>query len=297
MIECLGFDSNARLLIINADDFGLSPAANAAIIDLFRSSAITSASIMMPCPSAREAAKLCRSCPQASTGIHLTLTSTEQVECRPVFRRFRLDSLTTEEGLLPRDALAVEREADPDQVKLELEAQIRLALAMGIDPTHLDSHAGTVLGLRTGRDFLEVVFELCEKYGLPFLLPTRAVQQPYFTLEQRELFRKRIESARRRGIMLIDDLIALPYELEADETYERFKSAMIRAISNAGPGVTQIVIHPAAAGAGRAAMPHAAKRAMEYRLFLDPEFKRLFEREQIKLISWRQVRDLQRSLR
>lgn len=257
MLEQLGFRTNERLLIINADDFGLS---------------------------------------RANVGIHFTLTSTETMDFRPVFWKSPLDSLVTADGYLPKEAQAIEQRADRDQVKLELEAQIQSALSMGIDATHLDSHAGSIMGLYTGRDFLDIAFDLCVKFGLPLALPKRAADHPFFSRQQRELLRKRIETARDRGILLIDDMIALPYHLEEGETYDRFKGAMVKEIQNAKPGITQLVIHPAIiADHLKAVTRHWEKREMEYRLLRDPGLKRLLAYERIRLISWREIRDLQRS--
>ncbi|MFD1909250.1 ChbG/HpnK family deacetylase [Paenibacillus rhizoplanae] len=52
------FSSDDRLLIINADDFGITKGTNEAIVSLFEQQAITSTSIMFPCPAAREAIEL-----------------------------------------------------------------------------------------------------------------------------------------------------------------------------------------------------------------------------------------------
>ncbi|MMZ63555.1 Chitooligosaccharide deacetylase [compost metagenome] len=139
----------------------------------------------------------------------------------------------------------IEKRAHLKDVRSELEAQIVKALSMGIDVTHLDSHAGTVMGVYTGRDFLEMVFDLCEKYGLPFNLPLRIVEQPFFSNSLIKLFEQKIQSAKRRGILLIDDLIALPYHLDTEESYSDLRDDLIRKIQTCKPGITQIVAHPA----------------------------------------------------
>ncbi len=54
--EKLGFKATDRLIIINADDLGMSNAANEAIMQMYLNSSITSSSIMMPCSAAIEAA-------------------------------------------------------------------------------------------------------------------------------------------------------------------------------------------------------------------------------------------------
>jgi hypothetical protein len=192
-----------RYVIINADDFGISLPTNQAIDDMFQSDAITSTSIMMPAPAAHDAATRCRRNKSMQVGIHFTLTSDQAGGYKPVYTKTQLTSLTTDQGFFYTDVAEFERKADPEEVRLELEAQIELALAWGIQPTHLDSHAGSVLGLFQLRDFLEVVFDLCEKYALPFCLPTGILKHPGFTDEQKQLFKRRISSAGRRGIRLM----------------------------------------------------------------------------------------------
>jgi len=54
--ELLGYPSNTKLLIIHADDMGLSHSTNAAVIKAFESGSITSGSMMVPCPWAAEMA-------------------------------------------------------------------------------------------------------------------------------------------------------------------------------------------------------------------------------------------------
>lgn len=287
--------ANDRLVIINADDLGITRSTNQAIMNLFKNNQITSASIMMPCSAAQEAAELSKEISSANIGIHLTLTSAGNHYFKPVFRGGDLKSLITDEGFFPHDASEIEKNADPEEVRIELKAQIETAISYGIDPTHLDSHAGCIMGLHHGRDFLEIVFDLCEEFELPFNLPLRILEQPFFGDHQKEVFAKRIESAKRRGIFLIDDLTGIPYHLQDNEEYDDIKKELARKINNVKPGITQIVTHPSIDTAElRSLTPHYKKREMEYRLYSDPEIKELLENENIKLVSWKFIRDLQR---
>lgn len=299
MLEQLGFNPDDRAIIINADDFGISHSTNQATMSLFHKGSITSASLMVPCSAANEAADLCSKSNNSivNVGIHLTLTSSESDSYRPVFQDYPLRSLVIDDGFLPTDPALIEKKANPEEVRIELEAQIVKALSMGIDVTHLDSHAGTVMGVYAGRDFLEMVFDLCENYELPFNLPLRIVEQPFFSKSLIRLFEHRIQSAKRRGILLIDDLITLPYHLDTEESYSDMRDDVIRRIQGCKPGVTQIVAHPAiVTDELKRLPPHFVKRELEYQLFNDPEVKQVLHYEGIHLISWREIRDLQRSM-
>ncbi|WP_440962106.1 polysaccharide deacetylase family protein [Paenibacillus nitricinens] len=297
MIRKLGFAADERLLIINADDFGITKGTNEAIVDLFEKKAITSTSIMMPCPDSNEAMEISNCRGIKNMGIHLTLTSGEQHPYRPVFQNRNLNSLITEEGNFHIDATLLERNAADDEVRVEIEAQIQSAIVHGIDPTHLDSHGGSIMGLFTGRDFLEITFDLCEKYRLPFNLPTRIVEQPFFNMDQLRRFKKRISSAKERSILLIDDIVSLPYCINPTATYSEMKKGLTERLKNLKPGVTQLTIHPAKITEQLIALTTCyTERELEYLLLNDIEIKQVIINEQITLISWTDIRDIQRSI-
>ncbi|WP_282937298.1 ChbG/HpnK family deacetylase [Paenibacillus sp. RC67] len=251
---------------------------------------------MMPGETAKEAAAFCRRNASAPVGIHLTLTSSKECALKPCYQAEPLPSLVTLDGCFPTRVEEVEHRADTEQLRFELEAQIELALHLGVEPTHLDSHAGSVMGLLTGRDFLEMVFDLCLKYRLPFLLPRNAARQPFFDSRQQALLQQRITSALSRGVELIDDLYTLPYLRREGETYESAKEELIQSLRRLRPGITQITLHPSLYQSGSKPLTQQQEtREMEYRLFQDPDIKRRIEQERLRLISWKKIRDVQRA--
>lgn len=191
----LGFEESDRILIINADDFGITEGTNEAILELFKLAAITSTSIMIPCPSARAVLNSVEITTMEHAGIHLTLSSEEKQGLKPVYQEDTLHSLVNSDFEFFTDIAYIESNADLNEVRLELEAQINYAISRGLDPTHLDSHAGSIMGLYTGRDFLEVALDLCYKYQLPLNLPRRIVVQPFINEVQRERFTQVITAA------------------------------------------------------------------------------------------------------
>ncbi|GIP52414.1 polysaccharide deacetylase family protein [Paenibacillus vini] len=297
MIRKLGFAADDRLLIINADDFGITKGTNEAIVSLFENNSITSTSIMMPCLDSNEAIELSNLKGVRNIGIHLTLTSGGSQSYKPVCQKRTLNSLITEEGYFHIDSAYLERNADESEVRMELESQIQSAILKGMNPTHLDSHGGSVMGLSTGRDFLEITFDLCGKYRLPFNLPKRIVEQPFFNPDQLKLFHKRISSAKDRGILLIDDIVSLPYGFDSNTGYSTMKKLMVDMLKNLKPGITQLTVHPAKITEQLKVITSCFReREMEYVLLNDIEIKQLIINERIKLISWSDIRDLQRRL-
>jgi len=139
LAERLGYGPDERVLIVNCDDLGSSHAANIGIEDAIRHSFATSATVMVPCPWAYEAAQRCR---ELDVGVHLTLTAEY-----PGYRWRSLTgarSLHNKEGFMPATTREVYANADVEEARAECRAQIAQALAWGVDVTHLDSHMGSV---------------------------------------------------------------------------------------------------------------------------------------------------------
>lgn len=293
MLEKMGFKKTDKLLIINADDYGVDQGTNRAIEELFNHKAITSSSVMMPCRCSKEAKDLSEKIKRSSVGIHLTLTG----KLTPVSNAKEVSTLITTEGFFFDSSENIELNGDNNHVKQELKNQIEAAISLGIDPTHLDIHQGSVFGLFTGRDFMEEVFDLCLEYRLPFLLPKQVVKESSFDERTREYFKKFILKAEELGLVLIDDLISLPYFLQEGEDYMILKRNIMDKLSNMREGITQVTIHPSFATEElKTINEHWKKREMEYNLFLDEEVKGLLLKEDIKLISWKEIRDFQRSI-
>ncbi|MCA0757997.1 polysaccharide deacetylase family protein [Paenibacillus sp. N4] len=293
----LGYGEKDRLLIVNADDYGLCHSTNTGIQQLLLEGAVSSATIMMPCGWAREAALWSASYPQADVGIHLTFTSEwDSYKWGPVNRNGVTSSLTDKEGYFPKDSASFERQADPDQVKEEMTAQIEMALSLGMKPTHADNHMGSLYGLATGRNFLPQVLEVCAKFGLPFRLP-RYLQQDNGVVappELEEQARQLASLADSMGVVILDYLAGLPFSLQAGETYGSLKEEMKRLLRGLRPGVTEIIIHPSHVTEElRAFHGQPEKRGMELELFRDEDIRRTLQEENIRLIRWGELQRLQ----
>src|ERR1700716_4002329 len=166
--ERLGYAANARLLVIHADDFGMSHSVNRAIEEALEKHWVTSASILVPCPWFPEVASWAKAHPDSDLGIHLALTS-EWTTLRwgTVSAQPKDSSLLDADGYLPLTSDYVATHAKISDVESETHAQIEKAKAAGINLTHLHTHMGAIV---TTPDLFKAYLGLGQAYKLPLLL-------------------------------------------------------------------------------------------------------------------------------
>src|SRR5213082_3615953 len=168
LAERLGFASDAKLLIVNCDDLGSSHAANLGVYEALREGVATSATLMVPCPWARDAAARYRG---EDVGVHLTLNAEYDLyRWGPITHA---PSLLDGDGGFPRTIEDVWDHADIDEVRKELRAQIERAILWGFDISHLDSHMGT---LQLRPEFFDVYLDMAIEFGLPLRMAGAAAQ-------------------------------------------------------------------------------------------------------------------------
>ncbi|WP_054024689.1 polysaccharide deacetylase family protein [Bacillus sp. FJAT-28004] len=298
LAKALGYGENEKLLIINADDYGVCHSVNIGIQQLLLEQTVSSATIMMPCGWAREAALWSARHPQIDVGVHFTFTSEwDMYRWGPVNRKGSTSSLVTHENYFPKDSKTFELQADPEQVKEELIAQIEMAIAMGMKPSHADNHMGSLYGLATGRNFLSIVLDVCASYGLPFRLPRNLRQNigQVASPELEEQAKQLAMLADSKGVVILDYLIGLPFHLQDGETYDSLKASMQQVLEGLQSGVSEIIIHPSlVTDELNAFHMQPLKRGMELDLFRDPEIKKTMQSEGIRMIRWRELQKLQR---
>jgi chitin disaccharide deacetylase len=170
----LGYPADARLLIINADDFGMCHSVNEAIFGALQAGVVCSTTLMVPCPWALHAMHFLADHPEIPCGVHLTVIA-EWADYRwgPVTPRDRVPSLIDAAGYFHNFEQMPEFLAQVrlDQLELEFRAQIEVALAAGLKPTHLDWHA---LRIGSRLDLVELMFRLAREYGLALRVAGRS---------------------------------------------------------------------------------------------------------------------------
>jgi predicted glycoside hydrolase/deacetylase ChbG (UPF0249 family) len=278
LAEKLGFARDAKILIVHADDVGVTHSVNAATIKALETGLVNSASLMVPCPWFPEIADYAKSHPAIDFGLHLTLTS-ERVYYRwsPAASKDKVPSLVDENGYFHHDWTTTTR-INPKEVELELRAQIDRAYAMGVRPTHLDSHQYRLY--ENGKDLFEVLLRVAHEYKLPvFVARDWFVDHPY------------LESSVTPADIVLDHTITIDPAIPPEKWAEFYKTAL----TNLQPGVTEFVIHLAFADDEMKAATRerdtwgAAWRQRDFDFFTSQEFRQLLHEQNIKLVTWREL--------
>jgi len=274
--ERLGYPPNSKLLIIHADDLGTAHSADAASFDALEKGAVSSASIMMPTPWVTEVAAYARAHPEADLGLHLTITSEwETYRWGSVESSDKVRSLLDSAGTFPSDVAPVAARARIPEVEAELRAQVRRALAMGIRPTHVDSHMGALFATP---ELAAVYVKVAHEYRLPFLAvrgnPPGGPQTTYAP----------------NDVLLDNVIIAGP-----DVPRERWKEFYLDAIAGLKPGLTELIVHLGHDDAELQAVmvnhePYgSAWRQRDYEVVNSAEFRKALKDNNVIVVKWRDI--------
>jgi chitin disaccharide deacetylase len=274
----LGYPADSKLLIIHADDLGVAHSEDVASFNAMERGAVSSASVMMPTPWVTEVANYFKAHPDIDLGLHLTLTS-EWLTYRwgSVESKDKVPSLLDSTGTFPDDDSIVAKNAKPADVERELRAQIERALALGIHPTHLDSHMGSLF---TTPELIATYVRVAHEYHLPFL----AVKGTQLASPQ--------AGVTDRDVVLDAVIIA-----GDDAARDKWKEFYLNAIAGLKPGVTELIVHLGHDDAELQAItvnhePYgAAWRQRDYDVMTGPEFRKALQDNHVILVRWK---DLQR---
>ena len=266
--DLLGYPPDARLLIINADDFGMYHAVNAGILRTLTNGVVRSTTLMAPCPWALHAMGLLRDHPDIPFGVHLTVVS-EFADYRwgPLTPRHEVPSLLDETGYFYSNDRQAELLARATLVGLEAEfrAQIETVLSAGLTPTHLDWHC-----LYDGGrpDIFDLTLGLANEYGLALRVfdPTRS------------------ERLQRRGLPAVDHGVVDSTRLATAGKAARF----VRMLRELPVGLSEWAVHPGLGTAeARAIDGWWSKRAADLRFLVSREARETVVAEGIILLDYR----------
>ncbi len=259
---------------------------NRATIDALEHGAVSSVSIMVPCPAFEEFAEYARTHPQYDYGIHLTLNAEfERYRWGPVLSADTVRSLVDRQGYLWRSEHQTAANARADDVERELRAQIDKALDAGVPLSHLDTHMGTLF-MRA--DFLDVYLRLGTDSKLPVLITRDDGLAGRLGVDERMVaqIRSAADQLGQEGFPVLDKVL-MHYSWDSVSQKKRAYRSMI---FDAPPGVTQIIIHCGEADAElRSITSSYSIRDGDRQVFTDPQVIAEIENQDVNLISWKQL--------
>lgn len=275
-----------KQVVITADDFGLSPEVNEAVMRGHEFGVLSCTSLMVAGPAAREAVALARARPGLKVGLHLTL-----VEGRPVLPANEVPDLVDgsgcfRPGLVGHGARIFLSPRASRQAVAECRAQVAEFLATGLELDHLNGHNHfhihpTILG---------AVLEIAGRTRIPAV---RVPSQPFGTMPASGAWMAAVMAPwvastrsrlRRAGIATNDCLFGL------FETGAMVESAWLRLIPLLPDGLTEIYCHPATATVGllRETMPDY-RHAEELAALTSPLVREALERSGARRTTFSQA--------
>lgn len=288
LAERMGFKKSDKLLMIHADDIGMCHSVNMATIDAMENGVVSAAAIMVPCPWFPEIAAYCRNHPTADYGLHLTLTSEWQnYRWRPLQSREEAPGLYDKEGFIHRSVEDTVRFASADEVEREMRLQIARAKQFGINPSHIDSHMGTLF---MGKFYPRYVKVGKDTGIMPMLLsptPERIKEgKQVFGLDFDREYKRTMRENFVHLDILKEDAFGTTLADRRAHYYEAFRKLQ--------PGVvTEFICHLSMDDLEiRNITGNWAARYHEYQIMTDPKTRDLLEELGIKLFGYRDLQKL-----
>ena len=300
--EKLSYPKGAKVLIIHVDDAGMSHDSNEGVIEAITKGAANSTSVMMPCSWVPEFVHFLKQHPEVDAGLHLTLTSEwKDYRWGPLAGKTLTPGLVDTEGDLWPDVPDVVKHASADEVEKEIRAQLDRARSMGFEPTHLDSHMGTLFASAA---FLEKYIKLGIENHIPVMLPGGddiLIQQQTHTPD---VFINQLRSAGKTlwaaGLPVLDDLHNFSYDWKVpenvkpgDEKSQDYKTQKyIEALKLLRPGVTMMIMHCTRPSETFQYISDTGPlRKADLLAMLNPAFKKALKEEGIILTTWRELKE------
>ena len=275
-----------KRLIVNADDFGLSPEVNAGIMRAYRDGILRSASLMVAEPAVRAAAELARDNPALDVGLHAVVC-----RGRSMLGASRLGAAVSPSGAFIESPVTAGmryffdrsmRAAMTDELRAQVERHLELVGYLN----HIDGH----LNFHVHPLFADILVDLAVEYKVPCIRLPREPVMTTLGLRRDNAVRKLVESiifrtlSRRirrmmneRGIISTDALFGLHQSGHLSEDY------VAGVIDRLREGTTELYLHPAADIGGT---PPAAEAQLEVEILTSARLRDSIKRNGIELITF-----------
>lgn len=281
----------SKILIVNADDFGLTHSISYGILKCFKEGILTSASVLTNGKAFEEAVRLTKE-NNLDVGIHLTL-----MDGKPVSGSSAVRSLVDKEGNFPKNYINFSLQYFYSKILLsevetEFRAQIKKFLDAGLKPNHINGHNH----VHMFPAITEVVIKLMKQYGIKFMripiVPVRPLWDKLSINSAAKLFLIAFAKSAKRKI--------LEHDLHTTDFFEGLfisgrlsKKNLMEALERIKPGVTELMCHPGHADEESLALyPWNYHWEEEAEALCDAEVRNAVEHLGIKLSGFGAVFDI-----
>ncbi|MGA8224841.1 MAG: ChbG/HpnK family deacetylase [Candidatus Acidiferrales bacterium] len=286
-----------KLLILNADDFGLTRGVNQGILRAHREGILTSTTLMANGAAFDDAVEGAKANPALGVGCHLVLLGG-----RALTPREEIPSLADEEGRLPDSLPAFVARVSSgmlrtQDIEREMRAQIEKIRRAGIEPSHLDTHKHTHAHPRV----MEALARVAQESGITRVRnPAEDIRDSWQTSrgEGAGIAKQLVAAAAVRAVSPRLEALARKYSLRWPDhflglamTGQLGPANLRRLIDGLDEGRTEIMLHPGVCDADLVSTGTRLLRQRETELeaLLDPGSRSAIEERGVRLISYREL--------
>lgn len=297
--EKLGFPKGKKVIILHVDDAGMCYDANQGTRKAMEQGIVSSTSVMMPCPWVPQYMEHLKQHPTIDAGVHLVMTSEwNNYRWFPLVGRDKAPGLYDEQGAFWHSVAQVVEHASADEVEAEIRAQIARFKNFGVQPTHLDSHMGTLFQPKFVERYVKVGIE--EK--IPVLFPGGHAaligQVTNMPDAQHQWARQVGQQLWAAGLPVLDDLDGTSYDWKlpagtpaTDDNLRQFKTQkFIDLLKRSQPGLTYVIMHCTDPTEVFAQISDSGPgRKGDMLAMMDPALKAYIQKEGIIITTWREL--------
>ncbi len=306
--EKLGFPKGKKVIILHIDDAGMSYDSNLGTIKALTEGVANSVSVMMPCGWVPGFVHFLKTQKNIDAGLHLTLTSEwKSYRWGPLAGKPAVGSLVDPEGALWPNVRDVVQHGAADDVETEIRAQLDRARTMGFEPTHMDSHMGTLFATPA---FLERYIKVGIEEKIPVMLP--GGHNALIKVDERmdDATLAMIRGLGKRlwdgGLPVLDDLHNKSYgwvpenenSISKTELQQYKARNYIQALKDIQPGLTMVIMH---CTHPTEVFEHISSsgvtREGDLLAMLDPSLREAITKEGIILTTWRELMERRQQVR
>jgi predicted glycoside hydrolase/deacetylase ChbG (UPF0249 family) len=297
--EKLGFPKGKKVIILHVDDAGMSYESNVGTMNALDKGIANSTSVMMPCGWVPQFFTYLKQRPNTDAGVHLTLTSEwDTYRWSPLVGREKAPGLYDEQGAFWHSVAQVVEHASADEVEAEVRAQLARYRAFGLQPTHMDSHMGTLFQPKFLSRYVKVAID--EK--IPILFPgghaSLIIKANNVPPAQQQLIAQVGKQLWDAGLPVLDDLDGTSYGWNlpegislTDENLRKHKTQkFMELLTSAQPGLTYIIMHcTAPTSTFDQISTSGPTRKGDMLAMMDPVLKAFIAKEGIIVTTWREL--------